>query len=131
LRASPTCARTHRSFTGSWGHRTGSAKIFESASFGAANSLFATKIPAGVEVPFVDLSPVFAADAAIDLLKCDIEGSELLLLENYADLLAKTRVAIFEFHPELCDVPECKRILVDAGFNRRRELGDLELYWKE
>jgi FkbM family methyltransferase len=112
------------------GKRNGSGKIFESASFGAGNSLFAIKIPAGVEVPFVDLSPILASDDSIDLLKCDIEGSELMLLENYGDLLAKTRVAVFEFHPHFCDVPKCMQILAGAGFEYHRKIGELDLYWK-
>ena len=37
------------------------------------------------------------------LLKCDIEGAELLFLENYEDLLGKVRNAVFELHHEQCD----------------------------
>ncbi len=52
----------------------------------------------------------------IDLLKCDIEGAELLFLENYEDLLAKVRNAVFELHHEQCDTAKCRAILKKSGF---------------
>jgi FkbM family methyltransferase len=112
------------------GERAGSAKIFESASLGANNSLFATRIPQGVDVPYVDLTGVIDERATIDLLKCDIEGSELSILENYRDLLPRARVAVFEFHPDVRDVDRCLEILGEAGFRNREDLRGVEFFWK-
>ena len=112
------------------GRRKGSAKIFESASFGAGNSLFATRIPAGVEVPFVDLAPLYNGGIPIDLLKCDIEGSELSFLENYGDMLGNVRAAVFEFHPDVCDVAKCHELLHAAGFMSNEGAGDIRLFWR-
>jgi FkbM family methyltransferase len=68
----------------------------------------------GEEAPFVDLESV-VAEPCVDLLKCDIEGSELQFAENYAGLLARTRCAIFELHHDLCDTNTCKMLIARAG----------------
>ena len=52
----------------------------------------------------------------IDILKCDIEGAEQRLIENYGDILRKTRVAVFEFHRDRCDTQRCRALLRDYGF---------------
>ena len=65
---------------------------------------------------YVDLSEILRDAPFIDLLKCDIEGSEGLVLENYADVLAKVDVAVFEFHRDLCDVARCQERLRSYGF---------------
>jgi len=115
------------------GERIGSAKIFES-SFGAGNSVFSRNIPAGVDVPFIDLSTLYDERTEIDLLKCDIEGSELIFLRNYKDLLTRVRVAVFEFHPDICNVEECYKILDEAGFSHKKTLIEsdcpLVQFWK-
>jgi FkbM family methyltransferase len=113
------------------GARKGSAKIFESATFGAGNSLFSQQIPDGVEVAYIDLANHYAHDSKIDLLKCDIEGSEQNFLENYGELLPAIKAAVFEFHPEMCDVAKCQQILRDAGFCHEQVLtDDMTLYWR-
>jgi FkbM family methyltransferase len=72
----------------------------------------------GVAVSYVDLDSLTADAAVIDLLKCDIEGAELRVIENYPELLRKTRVIVFELHEELCDAAACRRLLAEAGFTR-------------
>jgi len=69
-----------------------------------------------VQVPYVDLSTLLASVPQIDLLKCDIEGSEQPLIENYPDLFRKVRMAVFEFHRDLCDVDRCQALLREYGF---------------
>jgi FkbM family methyltransferase len=69
-----------------------------------------------VRVPYVDLSAVLARMDYIHLLKCDIEGSEQRFIENYPDVLQKVRVAVFEFHRNLCDVDRCQALLREYGF---------------
>lgn len=111
------------------GERSGTAAFYE-------NSLFQHGGYRGVEMAYIDLSALLASTPRIDLLKCDIEGAELRLLENYPDLFHKTRVAIFEFHPYLCDDERCRRLLKEYGFTRQemfRTSHDTSIYavWRE
>jgi FkbM family methyltransferase len=111
------------------GERSGTAPFYE-------NSLFQHGGYRRVDLSYIDLSALLAATPRIDLLKCDIEGAELLLLENYPDLFHKTRVAIFEFHPYLCDVERCRRLLEEYGLTRQemfRTSRDTSIYavWRE
>jgi FkbM family methyltransferase len=75
---------------------------------------------AGDEVPYVDLEALLPADRPIDLLKCDIEGSEVAFLDSYRDLLERVRVAVFELHGDRCDTTKCEQVLSAAGFKNRR-----------
>jgi FkbM family methyltransferase len=101
------------------GERSGAAMLYGG---GAARdelchgSVFPRAIPSGPLVDYVDLGPVLASEPEIHLLKCDIEGAELLFVQHYADLLQKTRVAVFEMHHDLCDTGLCCRLLAQAGF---------------
>jgi FkbM family methyltransferase len=76
----------------------------------------------GVWVDFVDLERLLPPPAAISLLKCDIEGSELHFLRTYPDLLQRVQSAVLELHPGLCDVDECTKLLDRAGLRPRKEL---------
>ena len=76
----------------------------------------------GVQLPYVDLSPVLAQVPRIDVLKCDIEGSEQRLIENYPDILRKTRVAVFELHRDRCDTERCRALLREYGFTHAATL---------
>jgi FkbM family methyltransferase len=98
------------------GSRDGSSCIHESALH-VKNTIMNGQKSIGVNVDFVDLGGLMQSKPAIDLLKCDIEGSELLFLENYGDLLSRVRNAVFEFHDELCDTARCSRLLAQAGFS--------------
>ena len=97
------------------GNRTGEGQIVQGVAHGE-NTIFAESAR-GARVSFVDLGKLTATWPRIDLLKCDIEGAEEIFLSNYADLLAKTDRAVFEFHHDKCDVPRCRRLLADAGLN--------------
>src|SRR5271155_2973075 len=72
----------------------------------------------GVRVNYVDLNSLMREKSEIDLLKCDIEGAELLFIRNYADLLRKVKQAVFELHHDQCDTAECVRTLEDMGFHQ-------------
>lgn len=97
------------------GERSGSAEIAEGESHGE-NTIFSGG--AGkTEVPFINLDGIVGDWERIDLLKCDIEGAEELFLRNYVDLLRKTDRAVFEFHHDKSDIPNCRRILADAGLD--------------
>jgi FkbM family methyltransferase len=103
------------------GERTGSARIAEN-DFHAMNSIFFDRTADFVEVDFVDLDSLVGAGEEIDLLKCDIEGAELRLIENYPDLLRRTRAAVFELHHGRCDTERCRRLLHEAGLSEQRPL---------
>lgn len=76
------------------------------------------------KLAYYNLDKSLAGVDTIDLLKCDIEGSERDFLENYPHLLGKTKVAIFEFHEPQCPasfgIPE----VMKAGFTSHRILYD-------
>ena len=121
------------------GERVGSARISNYVShFG--NSVIAegnTSAPA-VSVPYVDLSNLhqFANGAVVDLLKCDIEGSEYAFLRNYADFLTRVRVAVFEFHKYGENVDEYRELLESYGLKREAVLREtsqfaIELYCRQ
>ncbi len=107
------------------GERSGQAVIHESAHMNGMNSIL-TRDGAGTPVPFVNLDDLYPPGQSgdIDLLKCDIEGAELTFLRNYPDLLRRIRRAVFELHPGLCDVDECRRLLAQAGLTRCEHLWD-------
>ena len=78
-------------------------------------------------VPFVDLGDLVPS-RRIDLLKCDIEGSEESFIANYPDLLSRTERAVFELHPRFCDVARCVELLASAGLAHSVVLRSHPLY---
>jgi FkbM family methyltransferase len=122
------------------GKKEGVAKIFESGnsmtnSITSASSL--RRKLSGRKVSYVNLDKFFETDPIIDLLKCDIEGSEQELLENYPSLLKKVNVCVFELHHRKCDTNKCIEIIESCGMNKRKTIfnygGDtsLEVFWRE
>lgn len=109
------------------GKRGGVATLHKLDSAHSHNTLFNGEAHPGVQVPYTDLSSLFASSPQIDLLKCDIEGAELLFIQNYPDVLQKVRVAVFEFHRHLCDTQRCQSLLREYGFTQHTTLrqGDL------
>jgi FkbM family methyltransferase len=75
-------------------------------------------------VAYYDLDAELSLAASIELLKCDIEGSERDFLEHYPHLLRKTQVAIFEFHEPQCPAKVGVPKVMEAGFLRNRILLD-------
>ncbi len=72
------------------------------------------------EAPVIDLAKA-AVFPTIDLLKMDVEGSEQAILQEYPDVLARTRVLVAEFHLEEIDYGRCREMLEASGllFHRR------------
>jgi FkbM family methyltransferase len=102
------------------GRRDGTATMFQH-QFHAANSVnnpVMREHGRGVAVPFLDVEALSASMPRIDLMKCDIEGSEQVFLESYPELLKRVDAAVFELHPQLCDVPRCRVLLADAGLRQ-------------
>jgi hypothetical protein len=90
----------------------------------------------GAAVPYVDLSPLLEDWPRVDLVKCDIEGSEYDFLRVYADVLRKTCMAVFEFHEAASErIQECRRFLKSYGLVNQELLrtcgpNTVELFWR-
>lgn len=101
------------------GSRTGSARLQESALH-VKNTIMSDGNRDGnrdgKNIQFVDLGALMEQVEEIDLLKCDVEGAELLFVENYESLLGKVRNAVFELHHEMCDTKKCREVLLGCGF---------------
>ena len=65
--------------------------------------------------PGLDIEALTAHMPRIDLLKCDIEGSEEVFVTTYAGFFKRVQAAVFELHPTICDVPACRKVLAEAG----------------
>ena len=100
------------------GKREGNGMIHESALH-VKNSIMDTGQHNGVRVDFVDLYQVMEDRPKIDLLKCDVEGAELLFIQSYGDLLRRVNNAVFEFHHEQCDTASCVNLLESFGFRQQ------------
>lgn len=103
------------------GARTGDAAISTSVATGL-NSIHGRRSLSRARVPFLDLERIVASNRRIALLKCDIEGAERTLLENYEALFARVDAAVFEFHPQWCSIARCRELLAASGFTRRIRL---------
>ena len=99
------------------GERVGEASISTSAATGL-NSIHGHRSLTRARVPFLDLETLVPEQRRITLVKCDIEGAERALLENYPGLFSRVDTAVFEFHPQLCSVPRCRDLLTVAGLTR-------------
>ncbi len=117
------------------GEREGKGEISEKP-FHAMNrvDVLAKSRGKGEVVPYVDLPLELADIPEIDLLKCDIEGSELDLLEGSPELFAKVRMVVIELHDYNCDTERCRQIFKEMDFVHRKTIRSvpgsfsLELY---
>lgn len=103
------------------GERRGAQMFYESDLYRhTGHSIVPSAVAQSVvAVDYVDLELLFADAAQIDLLKCDIEGAEQLVIENYPELLRRVRVAAFELHPDHCDTERCLALLRAAGLSQQ------------
>lgn len=104
-----------RTVCGLVGAKAGIGTISDS-DFSGNNTTAESEAGPRINVPFVDLTEVTTGWDEISLLKCDLEGSEELLVENYRDLLDKTRIVIMEVHPTYCDTARVLDALHQCGF---------------
>jgi FkbM family methyltransferase len=115
------------------GCRNGEAYIYES-SYSCAN----TVVPSGgrrsrltfrnayaSECRYLDLEAVIHQHDSIDLIKCDIEGSELTFLNNYPELVKRTRYLALEIHPQVCSLEACLRRVEALEFRRIKTVRNL------
>jgi FkbM family methyltransferase len=75
-------------------------------------------------LPYLDLTKAAAETPVIDLIKCDIEGSEFDFINTYADLLTKTVRLVVEFHSTFGDPLSAAEALAGMGFHHRAILRD-------
>jgi FkbM family methyltransferase len=105
------------------GQKTGEAKL-EFSKSECMNQVVKQGSNKTRTMAYYDLDKTLAAVPTIDLLKCDIEGSERTFLENYPHLLRKTTVAIFEFHDPQCPTSFGLPEVMKAGFTSNVVLCD-------
>lgn len=79
-------------------------------------------------VPYVDLVEALKSVNRIALLKCDIEGSEFDLIQNYPSIFQKVSTAVFEFHYYGKNVEECRKALETYGLRKERVLRSESLF---
>ena len=84
--------------------------------------------PGSSRVEYLNLDQELARFSTIDLIKCDIEGSEFDFIDNYEELLRKTRAAVFEFHRYGRNLDHARNKLAHYGFSSRKVLRDSEHY---
>lgn len=89
--------------------------FIEEFDFHVMNAVTLNPSKKGRKVPYINLNKIYGDVKSIDLLKCDIEGSELTFINNYQNLLSKTNVAVFEMHHNQCDTDKCVEILHSCG----------------
>lgn len=135
INLNPELKRRARLFEGLVGRPEGTGTIYEQP-YAAMNSVRAPQGWGDRRVPYLDLRSILDGAGHIDLLKCDIEGSEGEFIESYGDLLGIVRHAVFEFHHEHVDAARARQLLADAGLKRHRVLMStpvvsVEMFWRE
>lgn len=125
LLAQPALGGRVRVVHGLAGRRQGAGRLYESPHHFEHSAVPRRGGRGGreVDVPYVDLGAELAGWPEVDLLKCDIEGAEEVLLETYAgDLLPRVRRAVVELHHDRCDTARCRDLLRAAGLGGERVL---------
>lgn len=107
------------------GRRSGTARITQSPNSGV-NSIVSRASLLRSETRFLDLTTLLPADQRIALLKCDIEGAEELLCENYPDLLQRVDFMVAEFHHLFCNIERCRQLIAAAGLTRHAVIKPLD-----
>ncbi|MGB8167738.1 MAG: FkbM family methyltransferase [Chthoniobacteraceae bacterium] len=105
------------------GERSGNGQL-EIANSEIKNAVVEHSSQNSLAVDYVDLETLLGPADHIDLLKCDIEGSEAAFLKNYPALLARTEVTVFEFHDPACPMAAGVAEVMKAGFARHEVLLD-------
>jgi FkbM family methyltransferase len=113
LVAPHTSELAFKAINGLVGKRVGSGAISDQEHSGL-NQLVTGELGRHCLVNYVDVEEIVGS-GSIGLLKCDIEGAELAFLENYPELLKRTKIAVLELHTQKCDESRCISLLSAAG----------------
>jgi len=95
------------------GRRSGSVYFNYPPRWHSTGSITTVKRFTTSSVPVIDLAKVINAPE-VDLLKMDIEGAEQQVLEEYPEVLRRTRVLVIEFHQNV-DYARCRSLLEQSG----------------
>jgi FkbM family methyltransferase len=103
---------------GAVGQKAGTSTLWESHNYHAHSLLEEQKYVGAKKttVEYIDLEALYPGKQW-DLVKCDIEGSEQAFVQNYGDLLSRSRVLVLELHKYACDLNAMRPLLSRAGFN--------------
>ncbi len=105
------------------GNKTGGAN-FHLHKDSLKNSVFNKLKHMNNFIEYINLESVFNEVAQIDLLKCDVEGSEFDFLNSYVEFLGKISHLAIEFHSEHGSVVEAIHKLEKVGFKNSHCLHD-------
>ena len=105
-----------KAFLGLAGYRTGSHTILHSEQHYGHSALADRRNARSVTIDYLDIEKLIVDnERRIDFLKCDIEGSEEIFINEYPGILQRVEHAVFEFHAGECDVNRCRQLLAVAG----------------
>jgi len=95
-----------------------SASFFLATASAESSAVNRTKHAREVEVPCVDLAALVVQHfpAGLDLIKCDIEGGEESLIREWADVLARARALLIEWHGFQGTWSDFQAVLTQVGF---------------
>jgi FkbM family methyltransferase len=83
----------------------------------------------GERIDYVNIDNlVLQLNQPIDLIKCDIEGSEEVFLSQYSELLQKTNLVVIEFHNSSINYRKCIEYLSNAGLKYVKTLNEIPRY---
>jgi FkbM family methyltransferase len=105
-----------KSFLGLAGHKSGTGVVEYSAQHYGHSTVHSKTGKHAVQIEYLNIERLIAdGSQKIDLLKCDIEGSEEVFIKTYKDLLERVNCAVFEFHAGECNVDNCHTMLKAVG----------------
>ena len=87
-------------------HSYHAGRVVESSEESSSNDL----------LEYIDLDRTFG-EQRWDLVKCDIEGSEVEFVEWYPELLQRSSVFVVELHHGICELASVLPTLQKAGFH--------------
>lgn len=104
------------SYLGAVGKRQGTAYIAPSQNHATSILIPETDECIKYPVSYVDLENIVTP--SVDIIKCDIEGSEFDFVENYPDLLRKTQLVFMEIHHTMGNATTLRSKMKDYGFTK-------------
>jgi FkbM family methyltransferase len=112
-------------FCGLAGYKTGAHTVrYSSQHYGHSSASAKSEDKYASTVSYLDIEKLLPENVEkINFLKCDIEGSEEIFINEYPELLKRVEIAVFEFHSQECNVAYCKEMLQNAGL---RSMGTIK-----
>lgn len=99
------------------GKKEGSDFISLSANHGTSSIVSNTSKLPKMSVEYVNLDKLIPESwSVIDVIKCDIECSELEFVQNYSNILKKTGLVYMEIHHKKVNAAKLRKLMVEYGF---------------